>query len=87
MQGFVHIEQNLAFFVFGGDRLAGGISFSPYKPKSVIRISLCRTAKRNPNDRFGINNDEWSFLIRERPLIKKLEILYLVLFFLSLVSC
>ena len=23
------------------------------KPKSVIRISLCRTAKRNPNDRFG----------------------------------
>ena len=24
------------------------------KPKSVIRISLCRTAKRNPNDRFGI---------------------------------
>ena len=23
-------------------------------PKSVIRISLCRTAKRNPNDRFGI---------------------------------
>ena len=25
------------------------------KPKSVIRISLCRTAKRNPNDRFGIN--------------------------------
>ena len=40
------------------------------KPKSVIRISLCRTAKRNPNDRFGINNDEWSFLIRERPLIK-----------------
>ena len=53
MQGFVHIEQNLAFFVFGGDRLAGGISFSPYKPKSVIRISLCRTAKRNPNDRFG----------------------------------
>ena len=51
------------------------------KPKSVIRISLCRTAKGNPNDRFGINNDEWSFLIRERPLIKKLEILYLVLFF------
>ena len=29
-----------------------------YKPKSVIRISLCRTAKRNPNDRFGINNIE-----------------------------
>ena len=28
MQGFVHIEQNLAFFVFGGDRLAGGISIS-----------------------------------------------------------
>lgn len=25
------------------------------EPKSVIRISLCRTAKRNPNDRFGIN--------------------------------
>ena len=25
------------------------------KPKSVIRISLCRTAKRNPNDRFGFN--------------------------------
>ena len=24
-------------------------------PKSVIRISLCRTAKRNPNDRFGFN--------------------------------
>ena len=24
------------------------------KPKSVIRISLCRTAKRNPKDRFGI---------------------------------
>jgi len=24
-----------------------------YYPKSVIRISLCRTAKRNPNDRFG----------------------------------
>ena len=29
---------------------------SKLKPKSVIRISLCRTAKRNPNDRFGINN-------------------------------
>ena len=25
------------------------------KPKSVIRISLCRRAKRNPNDRFGFN--------------------------------
>ena len=25
------------------------------KPKSVIRISLCRTTQRNPNDRFGIN--------------------------------
>ena len=23
-------------------------------PKSVIRISLCRAAKRNPNDRFGL---------------------------------
>ena len=23
------------------------------KPKSVIRISLCRTTQRNPNDRFG----------------------------------
>ena len=27
---------------------AGGIY-----PKSVIRISLCRTTQRNPNDRFG----------------------------------
>ena len=25
------------------------------KPKSVIRISLCRTTQRNPHDRFGIN--------------------------------
>ena len=23
-------------------------------PKSVIRISLCRTTQRNPNDRFGL---------------------------------
>ena len=29
---------------------AGGIY-----PKSVIRISLCRTTQRNPNDRFGFN--------------------------------
>ena len=35
MQGFVHIEQNLAFFVFGGDRLAGGISISPYKQQEL----------------------------------------------------
>ena len=27
----------------------------PLYPKSVIRISLCRTAKRKPNDRFGLN--------------------------------
>ena len=25
-----------------------------YKPKSVIRFSLCRTTQRNPNDRFGL---------------------------------
>lgn len=25
-----------------------------HKPKSVIRISLCRTTQRNPNDRFGL---------------------------------
>ena len=54
------------------------------KPKSVIRISLCRTAKRNPNDRFGINNDEWSFLIRERPLIKNGNIVFgFILSFIS----
>ena len=28
------------------------------KPKSVIRISLCRTTQRNPNDRFGLNKEE-----------------------------
>ena len=33
--------------------LSGNSSSSVY-PKSVIRISLCRTAKRNPNDRFGL---------------------------------
>ena len=27
------------------------------KPKSVIRISLCRTTQRNPNDRFGVIED------------------------------
>ena len=26
----------------------------PLQPKSVIRISLCRTTQRNPNDRFGL---------------------------------
>jgi hypothetical protein len=28
-------------------------------PKSVIRISHCHTAPRNPNDRFGINNADY----------------------------
>ena len=26
----------------------------PLQPKSVIRISLCGTTQRNPNDRFGL---------------------------------
>ena len=34
------------------------------KPKSVIRISLCRTAKRNPNDRFGFIGKLTHFLLR-----------------------
>ena len=29
-------------------------AFHTFYPKSVIRISLCRTAKTNPNDRFGL---------------------------------
>ena len=33
-------------------------------PKSVIRISLCRTAKRNPNDRFGFNESNTSANVR-----------------------
>ena len=34
----------------------GGLSlfFKMLEPKSVIRISLCRTTQRNPNDRFGV---------------------------------
>lgn len=28
----------------------------PLQPKSVIRISLCRTTQRNPNDRFGFKS-------------------------------
>ena len=40
----------------GADVEITGTTFTN-KPKSVIRISLCRTAKRNPNDRFGLNND------------------------------
>ena len=47
------------------------------KPKSVIRISLCRTAKRNPNDRFGLivyfiliyyNNDKYHLAIKALAL-------------------
>ena len=34
--------------------------------KSVIRISLCRTAKRNPNDRFGLNRYEKSDNVNRR---------------------
>ena len=34
-------------------------------PKSVIRISLCRTTQRNSNDRFGLN---WSYRISHKKI-------------------
>ena len=40
MQGFVHIEQNLAFFVLCGDRLKEGISISPYKQQDFLTLKV-----------------------------------------------
>ena len=45
-------------------------------PKSVIRISLCRTTQRNPNDRFGFKNDNLqTFVIIY--LLYKIKLLFL----------
>ena len=44
----------------GADVEITGTTFTN-KPKSVIRISLCRTAKRNPNDRFGFKHTFTTF--------------------------
>lgn len=37
--------------------------FIALQPKSVIRISLCRTAKRNPNDRFEFKVEQHFHLL------------------------
>ena len=34
---------------------------SPFYPKSVIRISQCCMAVRNPNDRFGFKVAKYDF--------------------------
>ena len=46
------------------------------KPKSVIRISLCRTAKRNPNDRFGFNAKIKAFRASLRGIVDEKFFLY-----------
>ena len=47
LQGTIVLDQN-------GGKCALIRIQTTHKPKSVIRISLCRMTQRNPNDRFGL---------------------------------
>ena len=50
------------------------LSKQGFYPQSVIRISLCRTAKRNPNDQLGFN----------RFVELESRVFFLLMFFLNL---